>query len=197
MKNGTGIATRVLLINSIVSAFAFIAQVTSLAVYGPSHSYWVIYLILMLTIFVASLVAQWAVRKSLQAGMNFYAWMCFSCIGGMVCIDPSILASGFPLILFTLTLGVLGLGLTVGYTGSVPFAVVSSIAIMVAGIKSGDLDSAIVATALMGATAAMSSENARTARRLDELETAVGAYIDAKRELREEVTRRGSDSATD
>jgi len=186
MRNGTGIATRVLLVNSVIAVFAFVAQVTSLATCGASHQYSTLYMVLMLVMFVASLVAQWVVRKSLLAGMNFYAWICLACVAGMAFVDATVLETGFSMILFVLTLGVLGLGLTVGYQGSIPYAAVSSILILAIGTISHDLDNAIVATTLIAATAAMSSESAHTAKRLDYLETAVGAYIDAKREYREE-----------
>lgn len=192
MKNGIGVATRVLLINSVITVFAFVAQVTSLVIYGPTHAHWFLYIILMLIVFTASLIAQWAVRKSLFAGMNFYAWICFACVTGMVVIDQSALDAGFPLILFVLTLGVLGLGLTVGYSGSVPFAAVCCVTILAIGVMTGDVDKAIVASTLVAATAAMSSEDAHTAkklaRKLDELETAIEAYIDAKRDVRQDTT---------
>jgi hypothetical protein len=106
----------------------------------------------------------------------------------MVFVNWSTLDTGFPLILFTLILGVLGLGLVVGYAGSVPYASVCCITVLVIGVLSGYMDSAIVAAALLAATAASSSEGARTSKRLEYLEEAVGTYIDAKRQLRQDTT---------
>lgn len=193
MRNGIGIATRVLLVNSVVSIFALIAQITSLIVYGPTHEYWALCLVLMFAVFAVSLIAQWAVRQSLLVGMNFYAWSCYACVMGMVYVDLTLMSDRFPIILFVLTLGVLGLGLTVGYRGSVPFAAICSLSVFSLGLISGsDIDNSVVAVTLLAATAMMSSENAHTARRLDHLEHAVGAYIDAKRRLRQDTTAHGS-----
>jgi hypothetical protein len=187
MENGLGIATRILLINSVVAVFCFVAQIASLVTTeGPTHEYWAVYLALMLLVFVASLVAQWAVRRvSLFAGMNFFAWMCFACIAGMVIIDTAFMDSSFPVILFVLTLGVVGLGLTVGYIGAIPYAAVCAAGTLYAGLAHGDMDRVMVAVVLFAAVAAMTSESTnervKTARRLGKLEDAVGAYIDVKR----------------
>lgn len=193
-ENGVGIATRILLINSVITVFTFVAQIASLVIYGPTHEHWFLYITLMLIMFVASLVAQWTVRRSVFAGMNFYAWVCFACIAGMACIDRAVLSTGFPLILFVLTLGVLGLGLTVGYTASVPFAAVCCVTVLVVGVMSGDLDIAIITGTLIAGIAAMSGENARTVKKLartenklDSLETAWDEYINAKRRVREQA----------
>lgn len=180
MHNGIATATRILLVITVITVFAFVAQVTSLVFYGPTHDYWELYLVLMVIMLVTSLVSQWIVRKSLFAGMNFFAWICFACIAGMVCIDFSTLKAGFPLILFVLGLGVLGLGLTVGYSGSVPYGAVCAVGVLGAGVISGDIDSGIVAAAFISAVVAMSSEHAGVVKRLDRLENAVDVYTEAK-----------------
>lgn len=197
MRNGRGIARRVLLINTAVAVFAFVAQVSSLAVYGPSHDYWQLYLILMVLMLVSSLAAQSVVEKwSVFAGMNFYAWVCFACVAGMVCIDGMFLRTEFPMILFVLTLGVLGLSLTVGYVGAVPYAAVCAILILTIGLWYNAMDSAIIGVVLLTATGTMASEGGHTVKRLDELEVNLGAYVNAKRESAglDKATHRGDES---
>lgn len=197
MTNGRGIARRILLINTAVTIFAFVAQVASLAVYGPTHSYWWLYLTLMILMLSASLVSQWVTEKwSVFAGMNFYAWACFACVAGMVCIDGMFLYTEFPTILFILTLGVLGLSLTVGYVGAVPYAAVCAILMLTVGLWYNEMDSAIIGVVLLAATGTMASEGGHTVKRLDELETALGAYVNAKRQSAglDQGTHRGDES---
>jgi len=192
--NGRGIARRILLINTAVAIFAFVAQVSSLVVYGPSHDYWQLYLTLMALMLTSSLVAQSIVNRwSVFAGMNFYAWVCFACVAGIVCIDGMFLHAEFPMILFVLTLGVLGLSLTVGYVGAVPYAAVCAILMLTVGLWYNEMDSAIIGVVLLTATGTMASEGGHTVRRLDELETALRVYIDAKRESAglDKATHRG------
>lgn len=202
MNNGIGVAARILLINSVIAIFTFVAQVSSLVKYGPTHEYWLLYIILMLVMFIASLVAQWVVRKSLFAGMNFYAWTCFACVAGMAYIDWTMLSTAFPLILFVLTLGVLGLGLTVGYSVSIPFAAVCCIVVLAVGVLSNELNVSIITGTLIAGIAAMSGENARmvkkldhTEDKLDSLETAWDEYINAKRQIREQAGCAGQDTS--
>lgn len=188
MRNGKGVARRILLINTAVSIFAFVAQVASIAVYGPTHNYWWLYLVLMLLMLLASLVALGVIERwSVFAGMNFYAWVCFACVAGMVCIDGMFLCMEFPVILFVLTLGVLGLSLTTGYIGAVPYGAVCATLMLSAGIWYNKVDNAIVGVVLLAATGMMASEGGHTVRKLDELETAIEAYVNAKRGARQDT----------
>ena len=199
MKNGVGTATRILCGNTAVVAFALVAQVAFLAVRGPSHPYSLLYLVLMGILVLASFTALWLVRISLWWGMQMYAWICLACIIGMVCVDAMFLNDGYPLVLFTMILGVVGLGATLGHGAMIPYATICVLIMLGAGIIYGKMDTAVVGAALSVAIGHTASVGAHNIKRLDEAEAtldktekAIEAYVNAGEEQRRIRSRRGA-----
>lgn len=199
MKNGVGTATRILCGNTAVAASALVAQVGFLVVRGPSHPYWPLYLVLMGLLVASSLTAIFLVRISLWWGMQLYAWVCLACIIGMVCVDAMFLNDGYPLVLFTMILGVVGLGATLGYGAMVPYATVCVLIMLGAGIVYGRMDTAVVGAALSVAIGHTASVGASNIKRLDEAENerdqmkeAIAEYVNAGQEQRRIRSRRSA-----
>jgi len=188
-KNGINTASRILSINSVITIFAFVIQMILMALYGSeTGNYWILYVLSIVIMVTIAPITQAIIKHSVFAGMSIYAWTCFACVSGMACIDLVLHRTTFPSVLFTLVLGILGLGITAGYSAVIPFSTVCAVMMVISGIAFKNMDGAITALALIAATTMMSSESARVADKLNELEFAVGIYIDAKHGLGQDTT---------
>jgi len=182
-ENGRRAAGRMLLGNVITLLLCLCLQLIILCMRGPSCNVWPIYVGTIAILLSISILALWKVCYSKwQAWIKVYAWA--AQIGILVMVAADYLSGGreFPWILFLLPVGLLSIGVSLGWRAIIPYAITGIGILILAGIAFEKMDNAVAAIMILIVVALPVIEISEIKRDLGLLREAIKVVVNGKRE---------------